>query len=315
MLDRILDLFSRNKRLFHFQLTNLRFGGLIDLPNLHQSFLRHPGLPLDRQEVLTAPVHLPQQFGTGLSPHTYPSLAADRFPFGGTDLHRQIADTLDHSVFQHTMEVDRFNFVHYLLTDRIELLFELLLLDRIASEMLALLGQRLQRKRDLPHGIQRLKRFDPQFLVIPLHRWLVLFKVLFGLLNRHDLAHINLGVLELIPESQDEFNGHRHAVDHRRDIIFPLFNPFCDFDLAFTAEERHTPHFLEVKPHGIVGTTERARRQINRLLVFLLGIRLDVFYFFADFAFRSFLRPIPIVRLDDFDIHFTEHRHNAAKLI
>ncbi len=60
MLDRILDFVGRDQRFLGLQLTDSRLGGLVHLANLQQGLLRHTGLPLHRQKVLTAPAHLPQ---------------------------------------------------------------------------------------------------------------------------------------------------------------------------------------------------------------------------------------------------------------
>ena len=155
MLDGILDLFGRNQRFFGLQLTNpslWRFDKASESPPAASS-----DTPVFR---LTA--KNPAGSGTSSSavprrllPHTQSAVGSWPLPVrpcGSAD--RQIADTLDHPIFQHAMQIDRFHFVHNLLADRIELLFELLLLTRISAEMACLLSQSFSASGDLPHGIQ-----------------------------------------------------------------------------------------------------------------------------------------------------------------
>ncbi len=213
------------------------------------------------------------------------------------------------------MEVDRFDLVHHLLTDGFKLFLELLVLCRIVPEMFSLLRQRFERERHFPHRVQRVERLDSELFVVTFDRLLLLFKILFGLLHWNDFTDIYFPILQLIPERQHELDRHRHSVDHGGDIKFPLFNPFGDLDFTFSTQERHTTHFLEVEPHRIIRSTQGSRRQIDGLVVVVLRIRLHLLAFLSPLTIASFRNPFSLRRFDDLDVHLTEHRHDAAKLI
>ncbi len=312
MLDRVLNFFGRNQRLFRLKLANPALGCLIVLLDVLQHLFREAGPPFDRQKILVCPAQPPQELRTGFTADAQPALTARDFTFCLAKQQIEVPNPLRHPVFQHTVQIDRLHLVDDLPAHRIDLFAQFLLLLRIGAHMAGLVVQVFQRGRDLTDRIERIQRFDPQLFVVLLDGFF--FKVFFRLDHRHDLPHIDLAVLQLIPQIEHELQSHREAVDDRGDIFLALFDPLGNLDFALAAQQRNASHLFQVEPDGIVGSAEGPMCQIDLFFIFLgrLG-----FFAFLDglFAFSGLRGAFGLSRLHNLNVHFPEHRHDRAELV
>ncbi len=96
----------------------------------------------------------------------------------------------------------------------------------------------------------------------------------------------------------------RSAHNHFGDERFSLFNPFRNFYLALTSQQRNLTHLPQVHPHRVTGSSQGSGLKFNILFVTVV-IQI----------IPRFGRGRLTVRVDNLNIHLSKHIHNILQLI
>ncbi len=127
------------------------------------------------------------------------------------------------------------------------------------------------------------------------------FATLFFIVLTGYLGDTDSPLFEASQERHHFVKCDRSAHDNLGDLVLSVFDPLGDFNLTFAGQQGNLPHFTQIHPNRVTGTTEGSGLQFY--FVFILIVIAVTLGF--DFVFR----------LNDFNVHLTEHGHDVLKLL